>query len=283
MRRLAAVMTLLVLALGVPADAAENGKAGVFDYYTLVLSWSPTFCEGKSGGEDGPQCNGKRDYAFVLHGLWPQYEKGFPEACRIGKKPWVPGPLIDSMLDIMPSPKLVIHEYKKHGTCSGLDPNGYFALARKLYGKITIPPAFQAPAKAITTSAAEVEAAFLAANPKMSAGDAVGRLRASRPDPRSPRLLHARGRSQELRPQRGAGAALPGGEGDDASGARQGHRVVGRTHRYLRWPARSIACVDQFSRSIAGEADEFVGKVWIGPKCVLSSLPDAAWLRSSLS
>ncbi len=168
MRKLGLLIGMMFWLAGVLPAAAQSGKAGVFDYYTLVLSWSPTFCEGKSQGEEGAQCNGKRDYAFVLHGLWPQYERGFPEACRIGKKPWVPGPLIDSMLDIMPSPKLVIHEYKKHGTCSGLDPNGYYALARKLYGKITIPPAFQAPTKAIVTSAGEVEAAFLAANPQMS-------------------------------------------------------------------------------------------------------------------
>lgn len=165
MRRLGLLLGLGLLAFGTQPAFAEAGKAGAFDYYALVLSWSPTFCEGRTDGEDGPQCNGKRPYAFVLHGLWPQYESGYPQSCRTSKKPWVPGPLIDSMLDIMPSPKLVIHEYKRHGTCSGLDPNGYFALARKLYGKIVIPPAFVAPSKTITTSAGAIEQAFLAANP----------------------------------------------------------------------------------------------------------------------
>ena len=169
MRKLGVVAGLLLLVASALPAAAETGKAGVFDYYALVLSWSPTFCEGNTDKGDAGQCNGKRAYAFVLHGLWPQYEKGFPEECRIGKKPWVPGPLIDSMLDIMPSPKLVIHEYKKHGTCSGLDPNGYYKLARELYGKIVIPPAYVAPQKEIVTSAADVEAAFLAANPRLSA------------------------------------------------------------------------------------------------------------------
>jgi ribonuclease T2 len=73
------------------------------------------------------------------------------------------------MLDIMPSPKLVIHEYKKHGTCSGLDPNAYYALARKLYGQVTIPAAFVAPSREIVTSPSEIEAAFLAANPGLTA------------------------------------------------------------------------------------------------------------------
>ena len=166
MHRIGIVLSALLMfcVQGLPARAED--KAGQFDYYALVLSWSPTFCEGRS--DEGPQCNGKRPYAFVLHGLWPQYEKGYPESCRIGKKPWVPGPLIDSMLDIMPSPKLVIHEYKKHGTCSGLDPNGYYALARKLYTAVTIPPDFIAPQKEIATSPEEIEKAFLAANPALT-------------------------------------------------------------------------------------------------------------------
>lgn len=165
MRSIGLVLGLLLIVAQTPTALAED-KAGRFDYYALVLSWSPTFCEGNDDG--GPQCNGKRPYAFVLHGLWPQYEKGYPESCRIGKKPWVPGPLIDSMLDIMPSPKLVIHEYKKHGTCSGLDPNGYYALSRKLYNMVKIPPTYVAPQKEITTSPGEIEQAFLKANPALT-------------------------------------------------------------------------------------------------------------------
>ena len=46
------------------------------------------------------------------------------------------------MLDIMPSKKLVFHEYRKHGTCSGLGVDGYFDLARQLYDKVKIPPRF---------------------------------------------------------------------------------------------------------------------------------------------
>lgn len=165
MRRIGLLLVLLLLTIAQTPPALAEDKAGRFDYYALVLSWSPTFCEGNDDG--GQQCSGKRPYAFVLHGLWPQYEKGYPQSCRIGRKPWVPGPLIDSMLDIMPSPKLVIHEYKKHGTCSGLDPNGYYALARKLYNLVAIPPAYVAPQKEITTSPGEIEQAFLAANPAL--------------------------------------------------------------------------------------------------------------------
>ena len=53
-----------------------------------------------------------------------------------------PGPVADRMLDIMPSKRLVFHEYRKHGTCSGLGVDGYFDLARQLYEKVKIPPRF---------------------------------------------------------------------------------------------------------------------------------------------
>ncbi len=160
-------MAAALLAAVSPACARERGQAGEFDYYALVLSWSPTYCEGRGRNDDSPQCNGGRPFAFVLHGLWPQYERGWPQNCRLRKRPWVPRPLIDSMLDIMPSPRLVIHEYKKHGTCSGLSPEGYYDLSRRLYDRIKIPARFRGPKDAITVSPAEVEAAFLEANPKL--------------------------------------------------------------------------------------------------------------------
>ena len=96
--------------------------AGQFDYYALALSWSPTHCSTPEGENDTLQCSRRdgRRYAFVLHGLWPQYEHGYPESCRIEQRPFVPQPVIDNVLDIMPSKGLVIHQYRKHGTCSGL-------------------------------------------------------------------------------------------------------------------------------------------------------------------
>jgi ribonuclease T2 len=128
----------------------ERNEAGRFDYYTLVLSWSPTHCAGSDGQDDIQQCARKdgRRYAFVLHGLWPQYERGYPESCHTKRRPYVPEPLIDSLYDIMPSKRLIIHEYRLHGTCSGLDPAGYYALSRRLFEKIAIPDRFMNPFEA---------------------------------------------------------------------------------------------------------------------------------------
>ena len=91
----------------------QRNVAGQFDYYALVLSWSPTYCAEK-GDNDRMQCNRSdgRRYSFVLHGLWPQYERGYPSDCELPRRPFVPEPVIDSMLDVMPSRGLVIHEYR---------------------------------------------------------------------------------------------------------------------------------------------------------------------------
>ena len=62
-------------------DRRQNAP-GEFDFYVLSLSWSPSFCEaaserGRSGRSQDVQCGG-RPFSFVVHGLWPQYERGFP-------------------------------------------------------------------------------------------------------------------------------------------------------------------------------------------------------------
>jgi ribonuclease T2 len=164
----------------------ERNVAGEFDYYALVMSWSPTYCSEKESDEYDPQCDRQdgRRYAFVLHGLWPQYERGYPERCWTQRKPFVPQTIIDNMLDIMPSPKLVIHEYKKHGTCSGLDPASYYQISRKLFRSIRIPERYVNPNDAMFVSPAELEEELIEENPGLSAdmlsvscGGAGNRLR----------------------------------------------------------------------------------------------------------
>ncbi|MGD9828020.1 MAG: ribonuclease T [Hyphomicrobiaceae bacterium] len=141
--------------------------AGRFDYYALVLSWSPTYCAGLRQGRTDPQCHRRdgRRFAFVLHGLWPQHERGWPEYCPTRDRPYVPQRTIDRMLDIMPSSRLVIHEYKKHGTCSGLDPDGYYALSRQLFQKVRIPPRYQRPNDHLTVATSDFMRDFMEANP----------------------------------------------------------------------------------------------------------------------
>src|ERR1700719_2596374 len=146
---------------------SHQGTPGEFDFYVLSLSWSPSFCEsgGRRGGNE--QCDGERPFAFVVHGLWPQYDRGFPENC-IQPAPWVQSKLIRSMLDLMPARKLVIHEWQTHGTCSGLDAERFFATVRTAREKINIPPRFVRLNDYTMVSPDEVEDAFIAANPGLA-------------------------------------------------------------------------------------------------------------------
>ena len=68
---------------------AARNEAGRFDYYSMVLSWSPTFCATVARGSQDQQCNprGGRSFSFVLHGLWPQHERGWPESCPTRDRP----------------------------------------------------------------------------------------------------------------------------------------------------------------------------------------------------
>jgi ribonuclease T2 len=145
-------------------------EAGKFDYYVMALSWSPSFCSGAAGQSRGneSQCaprNGKR-FSFVLHGLWPQFERGWPQDCASPDNGFVPRDAANRMLDIMPSDKLVFHEYRKHGTCSGLGIDGYFDLARKSYNKVQIPARYtNATDPRMTVNRDELLTDFMAANP----------------------------------------------------------------------------------------------------------------------
>jgi ribonuclease T2 len=64
----------------------------------------------------------------------------------------------------MPSKNLIIHEYRTHGTCSGLEPDQYFGLARDLYERVRIPERFSGADGRLTLSQEEIEGEFLKAN-----------------------------------------------------------------------------------------------------------------------
>jgi ribonuclease T2 len=165
---LVAVGVVAMLSLGHPGRT-EPYRAGQFDYYVLVLGWSPTYCAAEGRARHDQACRAPRDRAFTLHGLWPQYERGWPQDCDIGKRPWVPQRVIEAMRDIMPSKNLVIHEYREHGTCSGLPPSEYFGVARDLYQRISVPPRFAETEGRLILSPEEIETDFLEANPWLDA------------------------------------------------------------------------------------------------------------------
>lgn len=168
------VLAALVIFLGAPAVMAEEARqneAGQFDFYILSLSWSPSFCAAAAerGNDRTPtlQC-GARPYSFVVHGLWPQYVKGFPEYCQV-PAPRLNRSIVSSMLDLMPAPQLIFNEWDKHGTCSGLPPRAYFETVRKARAVVKIPPEYIELHEPLSVTPAAVEEAFIKANPGLPA------------------------------------------------------------------------------------------------------------------
>src|ERR1700733_11673443 len=152
------------------AQDRRQNTPGEFDYYVLSLSWSPSFCEEAeergSGRRSQAQCGG-RPFSFVVHGLWPQYEHGFPEYCQ-RPSPRLDRNIMTSMLDVMPAPGLIFNEWDKHGTCSGLGARAYFETIRKARAAVKIPPEYLELSQALTVAPDEIEGAFVKANPGLS-------------------------------------------------------------------------------------------------------------------
>src|SRR6266699_3301074 len=177
-RFLVTIGLFAVTALAGMADAStasaqdrRQNAPGEFDFYVLSLSWSPSFCEeaserGNSGRSQQAQCGG-RPFSFVVHGLWPQYEHGFPDYCQ-RPSPRLDRNIMSSMLDLMPAPGLIFSEWDKHGTCSGLAARTYFETIRKARAAVKIPEDFLDLTEAKTVAPADVEDAFVKANPGLS-------------------------------------------------------------------------------------------------------------------
>jgi ribonuclease T2 len=169
----AAFIFVLALTLtAAPAQDARQNQAGAFDFYVLALSWSPSYCEAaaeRSGGRVPAEQCGERPYSFVVHGLWPQYEKGFPEYCE-QPAPRLDRAVVSSMLDLMPSPRLIFNEWRRHGTCAGLGARRYFEELRKARAAVKIPADYLDPTTPREVSPVEIEEAFIKANPGMSPG-----------------------------------------------------------------------------------------------------------------
>jgi ribonuclease T2 len=179
MRRRILPLLAALLVAGASGPARADDRAGVFDYYVLALSWTPTWCalEGDARGSD--QCDPGRGFGFTLHGLWPQYEVGWPRDCRTPHRDATRGET-GAMDDIMGSSSLAWHQWKKHGRCSGLTAADYFALSRRAYGGIARPDAIRALEGEVTLPAAVVEAAFLDVNPALAADGLTVTCRAGR-------------------------------------------------------------------------------------------------------
>ena len=163
-RAVALALVLGAISRAAAGNASSGDRPGDFDFYVLALSWSPSYCEAEGSGADPHQCNARKPLGFVVHGLWPQYEQGAPERCAAAERD-VPRSLVRSLSDLIPSVGLIRHEWRTHGTCSGLAQADYFALLRQARERIAIPAPFRNLQSTRSLEPGEAERLFLRANP----------------------------------------------------------------------------------------------------------------------
>lgn len=166
-KKLLVASSLAITSFAIPnAVSAQNrGTPGQFDFYVLTLSWSPDYCV-KNGDRDQQQCKIGKKLGFVLHGLWPQYNKGYPANCSAEK---LPLHVKQQFPGLFPSDKLYSHEWKKHGTCSGKTPREYLALSKQLKDSVVIPTAYNRPNKPFRTTIDGLKNVFVNSNNQLNA------------------------------------------------------------------------------------------------------------------
>ncbi|MEM7745813.1 MAG: ribonuclease T2 [Pseudomonadota bacterium] len=159
---------LLVLALLAAPPAGAGDRAGDFTHYIVALSWNASWCAAEGDARDAPQCDPRHDHGWVLHGLWPQGDRDWPENCATAERD-PSRTLTDSMADVFGSRGLAWYQWKKHGRCAGIPARAYFDLAREAYGMIRRPDLLRQIEDPLTVSPDVIEKAFLEENPALRA------------------------------------------------------------------------------------------------------------------
>lgn len=148
-----------------PADLVATAP---FDYYVLTLSWSPGFCDTGGQRKSPEQCDVGAGAGFVTHGLWPDSARGpDPSACGLGPN-YIPSPALALGQRVYPTRWLALHEWRAHGTCTGLDALHYFRAVQYARDEFTIPDAFQRPSAGFSVSPGEIMRQFAAANANLN-------------------------------------------------------------------------------------------------------------------
>jgi ribonuclease T2 len=159
-----AILAFLMLA---GMARADGEPAGDFDYYVMALSWTPSWCAIEGDGRESPQCDPGQGFGFTLHGLWPQYEDGWPAFCPTTERNPSRG-MTNAMADIMGTSGLAWYQWNKHGVCSGLSASDYYALSRLAYDSVERPALLRQLTREVRLPAEVIEEAFLEANPQLN-------------------------------------------------------------------------------------------------------------------
>jgi ribonuclease T2 len=132
-----------VMLVAAPAHARHRqaaAEAGDFDYY--LLSLAPSFCalSPANRAKDGCQTLTEADFRqtpLTVHGLWPNRARVSvnrqPQDCAGPPLDTLSATVQDQLKRYMPGgPGLAQYEWRKHGACSGLSPEAYFATVVRL-------------------------------------------------------------------------------------------------------------------------------------------------------
>jgi ribonuclease T2 len=174
-RKIYVSVIVVVLAFALPALSQRSrtraaGSPGSFDYYVLSLSWAPEFCAQPGEAATNPgECTTGRHLEFVVHGLWPEANAGkSPESCGPATK--VSKGLVNQLLQIMPSPGLIQHEWATHGTCTGLSQDDYFTKVMLARAAVQVPVQMAEIGTTATESPTQIEKQFAGSNPAFPDG-----------------------------------------------------------------------------------------------------------------
>jgi ribonuclease T2 len=146
------------LLLATTSTMAKDQKP--FDFYVMSLSWSPEFCQSHPREQ---QCT--RQYGVVLHGVWPQYQSGYPQSCS---RESMPGKLVHEFAGLYPNDGLAFHEWKRHGTCSGLSPQDYLQFSQQVKQNFIEPNELKSLTKPLRVTSEQLSQKIIAANPKLN-------------------------------------------------------------------------------------------------------------------
>lgn len=137
-------------------------------YLVLALSWTPSWCAAEGTARGDQRCDAGSGAGWLVHGLWPQHRGGgWPEFCDTDY-PVPAQETVQGMLDIMGSTRLARHQWAKHGSCTRLDPEGYFAQTRTAFERLTFPQTIRAQGQAQNLAPETLLAEFRRANPQFS-------------------------------------------------------------------------------------------------------------------
>lgn len=144
-KSLSRVVALFFLTIMAGGALAQEGLGRT--RFILAASWQPAFCQTNQRKPECASQGGDRYDAsnFALHGLWPMRKNycGVPDAQQSADKNggWKELPEVTlsagtraSLDRVMPGTQSALerHEWIKHGTCSGMSADAYFADAVRL-------------------------------------------------------------------------------------------------------------------------------------------------------